>query len=395
MLIKRQIEPIVNRLVQQYPVVTITGPRQSGKTVLCRSLFADKPYISLENPSTRLRATTDPNAFLETVKHGTVLDEIQRVPELFSYMQEYIDHQNKPGMYILTGSAQFELMQNIKQTLAGRTALVKLLPFSCKEIYSRESFPDIDTLLHTGFYPRIFDMKLNPTEALEYYTATYLERDVRELINVHDIHTFSIFLKLCAGRCAQLLNSTSLGNDCGVSSNTVISWLSVLEMSYIVFTLKPYYRNFNKRLIKSPKIYFFDCGLASYLIDIKELSHITIHPLRGSLFENFVVAELFKQAFNNNQQPNCYFWRDNTGHEIDLILEFGDTLLPIEIKSGKTINTDFFKNLNYFRKINPACTKCALVYGGNETFSQNDTWVVSYKDISLFENLDYRLNLEI
>ncbi len=238
-------------------------------------------------------------------------------------------------------------------------------------------------------------MDLNPTEALSYYTGTYLERDVRELINVKDMYTFSIFLKLCAGRCGQLLNNSSLGNDCGVTSNTVSSWLSVLEKSYIALTLKPYYRNFNKRLIKSPKIYFFDCGLASHLIDIKDPIHLTTRPLLGNLFENFVVVELFKQSFNNNQSPNIFFWRDNTGHEIDILLEFGNEILPIEIKAGKTVNSDYFKNISFFRKINPSCKKAALIYGGDQTYIQNDTWIVSYKDISLLENLDYRLELEL
>jgi len=395
MLIPRKIEPILKRLSDQYPVITITGPRQSGKTTLCKKVFQHKPYLSLETPDVRRRAMADPNSFLESLQDGAVLDEIQRVPELLSYIQGIVDSSHKPGMFILTGSAQFELLSQINQSLAGRTALLRLMPFSLDEAYPSTLGLNLEKVLYTGFYPGIFDKKLNPTEALGYYVNTYVERDVRSLINVRDLNRFETFIKLCAGRTGQILNFSSLANDCGVNHNTAFSWISVLEASYLMFTLKPHFRNFNKRLMKSPKLHFMDCGLASYLLEIENPRHIKNHPLKGNIFESFIIAELMKQRFNKNKQNNLYYWRDNVGHEIDLIYDFGDILFPVEIKAGKTVTTDYFKNLNFYRKINPNCKKAAIIYGGDKTYYENNIWVVSFKDINLFEDLDYTLKFKI
>ncbi|MFQ5787460.1 MAG: ATP-binding protein, partial [Thermodesulfobacteriota bacterium] len=333
-MIERAVKKQVLRLTKQYPVVTITGPRQSGKTTLCQALFPDKPYVSLENPDNRRVAVKDPRQFLADFPDGVVLDEIQKAPELLSYIQGIVDEKKKEGMFIITGSQQFELMDSITQSLAGRTALVNLLPFSYEEIYSQKKRrPDINKLLFKGFYPRIFDKKLNPTEALAFYTSTYLERDVRSIIQVQDLSRFEMFLKICATQTGQILNLSHLSNECGIAVNTVKSWLSVLEASYIIFLLRPHHKNFRKRLIKSPKLYFIDVGLAAYLLDIQDETHVKNHPLRGFLFETFIVAEILKKRFNNIKTPNIYYFRDNVGNEVDVLIDMGSEVIPIEIKS--------------------------------------------------------------
>jgi len=395
MIYPRKIEPIFSRLATQYPIVTVTGPRQSGKTTLCRKVFPHKKYYSFENPDIRQRAVNDPRGFLEELGNGAILDEVQRIPEILSYVQGIVDEADKSGMFILTGSAQFELLSNVTQSLAGRTALLNLMPFSLFEAYASFSGTDIESILYKGFYPRIFDKKLNPTEALRYYCNTYIERDVRSLLAVKDLNSFEVFLRLCAGRTGQLLNLSSLGIDCGVNHQTVKSWLSVLETSYIVFSLKPHFKNFNKRLVKASKLYFMDCGLNSYLLDVTEPDYLKNHPLKGNLFENFIIAELLKQRFNTNQNNNLYFWRDNTGHEIDLLYDFGTTVFPVEIKSGKTVSSDFIKNIEFYKSVNPDCKKAAIIYGGDASYREKDTWFVGYKDIGIFENLDAHCMLKL
>jgi uncharacterized protein len=381
-MIKRQIENKIISLSKQYPVITITGPRQSGKTTLCKNLFQNKPYVSLETPDMRRFAIKDPNRFLKEFPNGAVLDEIQKVPQLLSYIQTIVDEKNKNGLFVLTGSSQFELMNSITQSLAGRTAIAKLLPFSFNEIYSKNKHLDTNEILYKGFYPRIFDKKLNPTEALAFYTTTYLERDIRELINIKDVIKFNTFLKICAGRTGQVLNLSSIGNECGVNHNTIKAWISVLEASFIIFLVKPYYRNFNKRLIKSPKLYFIDVGLACSLLEIENKSHLKQHPLRGALFETFVVSEFLKSRFNRVKTNNLYYFRDNTGNEIDLILDYGDKQIPIEIKSGETITDEYFKNLNYYKKLGSKYVdKMYLIYAGNKKYIENDCLIRNYKDI--------------
>ena len=381
-MIKRTISEKILHYARQYPVITITGPRQSGKTTLCKALFPKRKYFSLENIDTRDYARNDPRAFLnECHKEGAIIDEIQRVPELASYIQEIVDTKDKPGLFILTGSQNFHLLNTVSQSLAGRTALAVLLPFSYAEIYSDKAKP-VDKVLFTGFYPRIHDKKLNPTEALSFYVSTYLERDIRALINVKDLAKFEKFLKLCAGRVAQIVNLSNLANDCGINHNTAKSWLSVLEASYIIFFVRPHHANFGKRLIKAPKLYFTDCGLAAYLLDIQSDKHIMQHPLKGPLFENFVVAELLKARTNQGKNSNIYFFRDNIGNEVDALLEDGISVKPVEIKLGSTISDDYFKGLRYYQKINKKnLSKAALIYGGTLDQHRQTADVFSYRNV--------------
>ena len=388
-VIKRTVEQHILRLAKQYPVVTITGPRQSGKTTLCQAAFPHKRYISLENLDNRRIAINDPSRFLSDLPEGAILDEIQRAPNLLSYIQGIVDEKKKEGMFILTGSQQFELMDSITQSLAGRTALVKLLPFSYTEVYgTNKKRPDLNTVLFTGFYPRIFDKKLNPTEALAFYTTTYIERDVRSLIQVQDLSRFEMFLKVCASQTGQILNLSHLSNECGIAVNTVKSWLAVLEASYIVFLLRPHHKNFKKRLIKSPKLYFVDVGLAAFLLDIQDKTHLKNHPLRGALFETFVITEMLKKRFNHIQTQNMYYFRDNVGNEVDCLMDMGSEVIPIEIKSGQTIADDFFKGINYYKKLNPAAKQSWLIYGGDKSYQENGHNVCPYDGIDeVFKNV--------
>ena len=298
-MISREISNKVLDYANQYPIVTITGPRQSGKTTLCKMIFPDMPYASLESIEERSFAQNDPKGFLSRFPQGAVLDEIQRAPDLFSYLQVLVDESGQTGQFIISGSQNFDLLETVSQSLAGRTAIVNLLPFSLEEIgrIAGSQFP-INTLLYQGSYPRIYDRRLNPTEALSFYYSTYVERDLRQLINVTDLARFDMFIRLCATRCGQVLNLSSLGNDCGASHNTIKSWLSILEASYIVKLLQPFYNNLGKRLIKAPKLYFIDTGLAAFLLGIQKEEHIDAHPLRGALFENLVVSELLKKRLN-------------------------------------------------------------------------------------------------
>jgi len=382
-MIDRELAAKTVQLASQYPVVTITGPRQSGKTTLCRMLFETKAYVSLEDVDERNFAQSDPRGFLARFPEGAVIDEIQRVPDLLSYIQTIVDNFQKEGLFILTGSQQFELLEGITQSLAGRTALVRLLPFTLGEAYGPNAKKmAVDPVLYTGFYPRIFDKRLNPTEAMGFYINTYVERDLRQLINVKDLSRFEIFLKLCAGRTGQILNLSSLGNDCGVNHVTVKRWISVLEASYIVKLLRPYYKNFNKRLIKSPKLYFLDTGMACFLLGIQEPDQLATHPLKGALFESFVVSEMLKARFNQGKTDNLYYFRDNIGNEIDLVCDHGLHVVPVEIKSGQTVSRDFFKGLKYFSKLTDAIKNPCLVYGGDNVFEQQGIQVTSWKNLT-------------
>ncbi len=382
-MIPRELAAKTERLARQYPVVTITGPRQSGKTTLCRMVFSDKAYVSLEDLDQREFARQDPRGFLNRFPEGAVIDEIQRVPELLSYIQTIVDRKNLEGQFILTGSQQFDLLENITQSLAGRTALVRLLPFSLAEAYAAElKSVSLDQVLWTGFYPRIFDKGLNPTEAMSFYVNTYIERDLRALINIRDLSQFEIFLKLCAGRTGQILNLSSLGNDCGVNHNTVKSWLSVLEASYIVKRLRPFYKNFNKRLIKSPKLYFLDTGLACFLLDIQTAAQLAAHPLRGALFESLVVAEMLKKRFNAVQTDNLFYFRDNVGNEVDLIWDQGGRPIAMEAKSGQTVSQDAFKGLAYFSKLAEDMDSAYLFYGGDESYVRQSVQVTAWRDMA-------------
>jgi len=376
MFVKRTIAPILKHLAGQYPVVTVTGPRQSGKTTLCRSIFPRKPYVSLEALDTRRFAEEDPRGFLSQYPAGAVLDEIQRVPNLMSYLQTIVDKNKKSGQFILTGSQQFEVMSNITQSLAGRTALLKLLPFSISEIKGSFEIPSIEHLLYTGFYPRIYDMGLNPTRTLGDYVETYIERDLRNIISIRDLSHFQKFLRLCAGRIGQILNLQSLANEVGISHTTIRTWITALEASYIVFILQPYFRNISKRLVKSPKLYFYDVGIAAFLLGIENVKQIARDPLRGNLFENMVIAEAIKFRLNKGKRPNIFFYRDSAGNEVDMIYELGQDLFPVEIKAGTTITGDYFKGLNSFMKTGSRTPLGGgLIYGGDEIQLRTDFMV--------------------
>lgn len=381
MIIKRLLSSSLVRLAKQYPVITLTGPRQSGKTTLCRNEFATYNYVSLEDLSMRNFAIDDPRGFLSPFKHGVILDEIQRAPELLSYIQVIVDEKQLSGQFILTGSQQFEVTQSINQSLAGRTAILRLLPFSYNEIYSFHDHPDLNHLLYQGFYPRIYDKQLNPTEALSFYLSTYVERDLRNLMNIKNLSVFEKFLKLCATQIGRLTNYSRLANDCGITQNTVKDWLSILEASYIIFQLPPHFENFRKRLTKSSKLYFYDVGLAAYLLGINNPDHVQNHPLRGELFENFVVTEFLKNRYNHVENNNLYFFRDHVGNEVDLILDYGSELVSIEIKSGSTISTEYFKGLQYYQQLSGAKNKkCIVVYAGEQS--------IQYKNVNIYSCFD-------
>ncbi len=382
-MIKRVLEDKIRELAGKFPVISVTGPRQSGKTTLIKSMFPGYRYESLEDPETRLFATTDPRKFLESDKR-MIIDEIQRVPDLFSYIQTNTDKSDIAGQYIISGSQSFLLNQHISQSLAGRVAILNLMPLSLAELRGHGiAAPGYEKLIYQGFYPRLYDKDINPEDFYPSYIQTYLERDVRLLQSIQNLTSFMRFIKLCAGRTGQLLNLNSLANDCGVSPNTAKSWISVLEASYIIFLLQPHHRNFNKRLVKMPKLYFIDTGLASSLLEIRSEAQFSTHYLRGALFENFVISEFIKSRLNKGLRSNCYFWRDNKGMEIDCILENGNQLTPIEIKSGNTFSPDFFKNLDYWNKIAENSNENSFViYGGESSRDTVSGKLVSWRDLS-------------
>lgn len=371
MIIQRSLAEYATYIFTKYPVITITGPRQSGKTTLVKTAFGHKPYVNLERPDTRAFASEDPLGFLNQFPEGAVLDEIQRVPDLLSYIQTIVDARDRNGLFVLTGSHQFdqfELMKNISQSLAGRTALLKLLPFSIEEMAGYFSVAPVDTLLYKGFYPRIHAQDIPPTQALSDYYGTYIERDLRQLIQVRDLSAFETFVKLCAGRVGQLLNLNSLANDAGISHTTARDWLTILEMSYVVFRLPPYHTNTGKRLIKSPKLYFYDVGLVVYLCGIEHEQQLHHYPLRGGFFENMVIAEAMKYRLNQGKNPNLSFYRDSTGNEVDLLYPIGPDVLPVEIKAGQTVTADYFRGIKAFERFRGKLDSGAvIVYGGQET----------------------------
>lgn len=368
-MLAREIAPKILEWSRQYPVVTVTGPRQSGKTTLVRSLFPGHHYVSLEDPDQRAFAREDPRGFLERIREGAILDEIQNVPELASYLQGEVDARPDSGRFILTGSRQFELMESVSQSLAGRTAIARLLPFSLGELYGpgpAGRVPGLDEVLHAGFFPRVHDRGLKPSEAMSFYIGTYLERDVRQLLRVSDLGTFERFLKLAAGRTGQLLNSSALGSEVGVSHNTIRQWLSILETSHIIRLLPPWFGNPGKRLVKTPKLYFLDTGLASALWGVTEASQLAAHPLRGALFETFVVGEALKSRFHRGLADNLHFFRDHAGHEVDLVTEHGDGLDLIEVKSSRTVHGEFFKGLDDFESKVRKPRRRFLIHGGDD-----------------------------
>ena len=377
-LIHRKLSEYALGIFQKYPVITITGPRQSGKTTLARATFPEKPYANLENPLVRQFAEEDPVAFLNQYPNGAVIDEIQRVPELLSWIQVEVDEEGRNSLYVLTGSQQFELMQRISQSLAGRTALMKLLPLSLEELTVLR-IPGVDEMIYTGFYPRIYHQKIEPAQAYGDYFETYVERDLRQLVNIRNLSLFQRFVRLCAGRCGQLLNLSSLADDTGISQRTAREWMTVLEASYIVFLLQPYHANIGKRLVKTPKLYFYDTGLAAWLCGIETESQVATHPLRGNLFENTVIMEALKFLYNRGKRSNLYFYRDSNGNEIDLIYSIGHHILPIEIKSGQTITGNYFRGLKKFHSLfsERITGPSLLVYAGETEQLRGETKVIT------------------
>ena len=380
-MIDRDAEQTIRNLLRGFPIVTITGPRQSGKTTLAKILFSDRPYASLEDPDLRQAAQDDPRSFLGRFPDGAVLDEVQRCPDLLSYLQTIVDADGRMGLYILTGSQQLGLMSKITQSLAGRTAFVELLPFSLPELAHAGRLPaTADTMLLTGSYPPLYDRDMSPASWFAAYVTAYVERDVRQLLKIQELETFQRFVRLCAVRTGQLINLSSLATECGITHNTAKSWISVLEASYLVFLLRPHHANFNKRLVKMPKLYFYDAGLVSWLLGIRTPEQIETHPLRGNIFETFIISELIKSQFNQGERHPFSFWRDSNGNEIDLIVEQSAGLMPIEIKSGKTLTRDSFVGLEKWCAL--AADKAmrpSLIYGGSEAYERKGVRVVGWQ----------------
>ena len=372
-MIPRAAAPLLDEIRSGYPAITLTGPRQSGKTTLARAAFADKPYVSLETPDEREFAASDPRGFLARWKEGAIIDEVQHVPALLSWIQSEVDAAGTMGRYILTGSQNFSLMAHIAQSLAGRSALVQLLPLSIAELNAAGQLPpDTDSMLLRGGYPALYARALNPARWLADYTMSYLERDVRQITQVHDLAAFQRFLRLCAGRTGQLLNLANLAQEAGVAQSTARAWLSVLEASYIVQLLPPHHRNLVKRVVKAPKLYFVDAALAASLMGIQTAAQIAIHPLRGALFETLIVGEFLKARFNSGYPSNLYFWRDNVGLEVDLLIDEPEGLRPVEIKSSATVTEDLFKGLHkWIAAAGTAARHPRLVCAGPDRYTRS------------------------
>lgn len=370
-MIPRHAAATLDRLEKGFPVLCITGPRQSGKTTLARASFPDKPYLSLDDPDIARLAREDPRGLLDTYRDGLILDEAQTVPEIFTYLKTAVDDDPCPGKYIVTGSQQFGLLAGVTESLAGRAAFLTLLPFSVDELSEAARLPpDPFEAMVKGFYPPLYDREVEPYDWYTNYIVSYLERDVRSVLNVKDLGQFQTFVKMCASRIGQLLNLSALALDCGLSHNTARSWLSVLETSGIVYLLTPYHRNFGKRLVKSPKLYFIDPGLACRLLGIKTAEELFVHPNRGNIFESYVVAELLKARYAGGFDPGIHFWRDNVGTEVDILYEDGQTLKAIEVKSGKTFSPELVSGLEAWMRYSGATAgDCSLIYAGDRGLS--------------------------
>lgn len=385
-MIQRELQVKLQQMAQKFPFVAVTGPRQSGKSTLVRSVFSHYQYVSLEDLEMRAFAQDDPKGFIKTYPNHTIIDEVQRVPQLLSYLQTHCDLQNEEGMYILTGSQNMLLMNSIDQSLAGRVAILHLLPFSHYELQNSSLLkPSVNEEIFYGGYPRLYDKNIEPTDYYPNYIRTYVERDLRLLHNIGDLSKFVKCMKLCAGRIGQMLNISSIANECGCSVPTVSSWISILETSFIVYLLRPDHKNFSKRLVKTPKLYFYDTGLACSLLEINSAEQIANHYMRGELFENLVINEFFKSSYNKGLEPNYSFWRDNTGHEIDLIKTNNDKQLAFEIKSGATFSSDFYKGLTYWGNLSKVTSdERFVIYGGENQYTSTNGIACPWKEI---ENL--------
>ncbi len=385
MLIKRKLVKELKVLAKQFPVVSICGPRQSGKTTLAKMAFKNYKYVNLEKVSERKFAESDPMQFLDSKSNekGIILDEVQNVPDLLSYIQVYVDEHEKPGFFILTGSQNLLLNEKISQSLAGRVAILTLLPFSINELKNKSMLSkDYLKAMIKGFYPRVLVRKSPAFKWYPSYIQTYVERDVRQIKNVENLSLFQHFIELCAGRIGQLLSISSLAGDCGITVRTAKSWLSILEASYIIFLVRPYYKNFSKRIVKSPKLYFYDTGIACSLLGVKKEDELLKHYLRGGLFESFVFSEFLKHEYNLGERPRIYFWRDSYGHEIDCIIEKDQRLIPVEIKSNKTINLIFFDALKYWNEISKTKPEDNfLIYSGDENEKRSLGRVLGWRSL--------------
>lgn len=382
-MITRLLQRIIQDRALKIPIISINGPRQSGKTTLVKNAFPGYKYVNLENLTDRLYATNDPEGFIYSCRGGVILDEVQNVPALFSAIQVEVDNTRLNGQFILTGSQNFLLIQQITQSLAGRVSLFNLLPFSYSEIKAT-SFDklDIDSMILQGLYPRIYDQQLNSNDWLNDYIQTYIERDVRSILRVGDLSRFQMFLQMCAARSGQLINLSEMANQLSINFHTVSSWISVLEASFIVFRLQPYFRNINKRVIKAPKLYFYDTGIACTLLGIKSKEQLKTHYAAGALYENFVITEIYKMLAYSGQKPMINFWRDSTGNEVDCIIDTGNTLIPIEIKLSHTIKPEHIKGIKLFNELtNTPAENSSLVYGGNKVQTLYNTKVLPWYEL--------------
>lgn len=384
-MIPRLATSTLTRLAKGFPVIALTGPRQSGKTTLAKHVFPNKVHVSLENPEELEFAQKDPKRFLARFKEGAILDEVQRCPSLLSWIQGLVDERSRMGDFVLTGSSQFELVAGITQSLAGRVGRVELLPLSIQELAQAHQLPgQLNTCLLQGGYPSIYDRQVSPQDWFSNYIATYIERDVRQLIAVRDLTQFQRFVKMCAARSGQILNLAALGADCGLSASTAREWLSVLEASYLVTRIQPYYQNFGKRLVKTPKLYFLDVGLMAWLIGIRDTVTLDTHVSRGALFETFVVSELIKRQYNQGQNADLYFWRDSAGNEIDLLSDTPQGLQAIEIKSGSTFASDWIKGFKVWKRNTQVNTLIPrIIYGGTDSYDREGHQVMGWPDIGI------------
>lgn len=367
MKLSRHLHQKAEQLLGKYPIVAITGPRQSGKTTLCKQLRPDYQFLNMELADNQDFARSDPRGFLKKYQGGVVLDEAQHVPELFPYLKHHADERGRKGEYILSGSQHFLLLEKITQSLAGRVAIFNLLPFSLAELKGHEWHPATwQQAVWKGFYPRIYEADISPSDFYPDYLQTYVERDVRQIVNVTNLNLFRAFIASCAGRCGQLFKATQIGSEIGVDAKTIKKWLSVLETSFIAYRLPPYHRNFSKRIVKTPKLYFYDVGLAAYLLGIRRVEDLDVHFAKGALFENMVINEYFKNYYNRHERPNFYFWQDSNHIEIDLLIDHMSSREIIVMKAGETINASFFKNLKTYTKLDEHVSIATVVYGGED-----------------------------
>lgn len=387
-MIARKLKEEILILAKEFPTVVILGPRQSGKTTLAKNIFKGYKYFSFEDSNIRGIVNDDPKGFLAKNNKNIIIDEAQRIPDLFSYIQTHVDTTKKNKNIILTGSHNYLMMESVTQSLAGRIGISTLFPLSLEELplkYQR----DLNEIIYTGFYPRIFDENIRPNSFYKTYLNTYLERDIRLLKNIVDYDLFKKFLQLVAGRAGQVLNMQSLAEDADINLKTAKSWLSILETSYIIYKLQPYYNNYNKRIIKNPKLYFYDTGLLCHLLGLLSPSDLNIHYLKGNIFENFIISDIIKGNYNYNSMNNFYFWKDNNNNEIDLIIETANIIKAIEIKSSQTAKKEFLKNLKYFNKlpIKHKKVESILMYGGDQEFIQNDIKIMGWKSLRKIKEL--------